>query len=148
MSSVHPPPGLHVRTATSADRDAVCALLAEATGGQGVPLPRGRAVGRAVALMQANLEVPLSIAELARRAGFAQRRLEQRMKAEMGASPQVVYRRLRLIHARKLVQESDLPVAEVALRCGYLDASAMTRAFRAEFGTTPRELRSGDQAGV
>jgi AraC-like DNA-binding protein len=32
-------------------------------------------------------------------------------------------------------------VAEIALRCGYQDASAMTRAFRSEYGTTPQNLR-------
>ena len=85
----------------------------------------------------------MSIAELARQAGLGQRGLEQRMRVELGATPQAVYRRLRLIQVRKLVLESDMPVAEVALRCGYQDASAMTRAFKAEFATTPRDLRSG-----
>ncbi|NBT32445.1 MAG: AraC family transcriptional regulator, partial [Rhodobacteraceae bacterium] len=41
----------------------------------------------------------------------------------------------------KMVQESSFAVSEIALRCGYQDASALTRAFRAEFGTTPRQLR-------
>ena len=106
-----------------------------------LPPPRNRAVRRAVTIMQANLETPLSIRELARQSGIGQRRLEQRMRADLGASPQSVYRRLRLIQARKLILESDMPVSEVALRCGYQDASAMTRAFKMEFSTTPRQLR-------
>ena len=117
----------------------------EATGPQDAPLARGRTVARAVALMQANLESPLSIAALARAVGRGQRDLEARMRAELGATPQAVYRRLRLIQARKLVLESDLAVGEVALRCGYQDASAMTRAFRAEFEVTPRALRRTDR---
>jgi AraC-like DNA-binding protein len=32
-------------------------------------------------------------------------------------------------------------VAEIAIRCGYTDASAMARAFRAEFGLSIRQLR-------
>ena len=64
------------------------------------------------------------------------------MKGELGATPQAVYRRLRLIQARKLVLETVLSVSEIALRCGYDDPSALTRAFKAEFGTTPRSLRS------
>jgi transcriptional regulator GlxA family with amidase domain len=116
-------------------------MSAEATAGPGGPVSRSRSVGRAVAAMQANLETPLSIAQLARKSGLGQRRLEDRMRAEFGATPQAIYRRLRLTHARKLVQESDMPVAEVALRSGYQDASAMTRAFKAEFAITPRDLR-------
>ncbi|MFW8633804.1 GlxA family transcriptional regulator [Cribrihabitans pelagius] len=114
----------------------------EATGSQDPILARGKPVARAVAAMQANLETPLPIAAIARAAGRSQKELEARMKAELGATPQAVYRRLRLIEARRLVLETRLSVAEIALRCGYEDPSALTRAFRAEFATTPRRLRA------
>lgn len=114
----------------------------EATETQDPILARSKPVARAVAVMQANLEAPLPIAAVARKAGRSQKDLEARMKAELGATPQAVYRRLRLIQARKLVLETILSVSEIALRCGYDDPSALTRAFRAEFGTTPRSLRS------
>ncbi|MDE4061101.1 MULTISPECIES: GlxA family transcriptional regulator [Rhodobacterales] len=115
----------------------------EATGGQVIPLARSRSLVRAIDLMQANLEMPLPIGEVARRVGRSQKDLEARMKAELGAPPQAVYRRLRLIQARKLVLETTLSVAEISLRCGYEDPSAMTRAFRQEFGSTPRQMRRG-----
>lgn len=105
-------------------------------------LSRSRSVARAVGLMQANLEAPLTIARIAREVGRSQKDLEQRIKRDLGTTPQAVYRRLRLLMARKLVLETDLAVSEIALRCGYQDASAMTRAFRGEFGTSPRALRS------
>lgn len=114
--------------------------------GEGEPqrarLSRNRVVARALAVMQANLERPLGIAELARRIGRGQKDLEQRFRRDLDAPPRTVYRRLRLVRARALITETDLPVSEVALRCGYTDASAMTRAFRGEFGTTPRALRA------
>lgn len=116
-------------------------MAAEATDTQDPILARSRPVARAVALMQANLETPLPIAEVARQTGRSQKDLERRMRADLGATPQAVYRRLRLIKARKLVLETVLTVSEIALRCGYDDPSALTRAFRAEFGTTPRSLR-------
>lgn len=117
----------------------------EATGDQGAILARSKLVARAIAVMQANLEVPLSIAAVARQTGRSQRDLETRMKADLGATPQAVYRRLRLIQARKLVLETDTSVAEIAQRCGYEDPSALTRAFRLEFGTTPRAMRTQAQ---
>lgn len=100
-----------------------------------------RQVNRALALMQEHLEEPLPIAEIARRSGRTQKALEQRMRSDFGATPQTVYRRLRLNLARKLARESDLSVAEISLRCGYRNPAAMTRAFKAEFGTTLRALR-------
>ena len=65
------------------------------------------------------------------------------MKADLGATPAAVYRRLRLIQARRLLLETDITVSEVATRSGYEDPSALTRAFRNEFATTPRALRKG-----
>ncbi|SDD44837.1 GlxA family transcriptional regulator [Ruegeria marina] len=115
----------------------------------GTPAAVGqRSVNKAVMLMQDNLERPLTIAEIARRAGCTQKTLEARMLAELDASPQAVYRRLRLNLARKLVTETDQPVSEIAGRCGYENASAMTRAFRAEFGQPPRSLRNGGQTAA
>ncbi|MGR3761149.1 GlxA family transcriptional regulator [Roseobacteraceae bacterium NS-SX3] len=115
----------------------------EATGPKDAILARAKPVARAVAVMQENLEAPLTVDEVARRTGRSRKDLERRMKAELGATPQAVYRRLRLIQARKLVLETDMSVAEIALRSGYGDPSALTRAFRAEFSATPRVLRQG-----
>ena len=105
--------------------------------------PSGRLVQRAVGVMQENIEEPLSIAAVARLVGATQKGLEQGMAVEMKATPQAVYRRLRLAQARKLVLETDLKIAEIAGRCGYDNASAMTRAFREEFGAAPRDMRNG-----
>lgn len=104
--------------------------------------PTARVVARALALMQDNLEAPLTVSAIAKRLGRSQKTLEQAFAADLGASPRTVYRRIRLNAARRLVEAGEMPVAEVALRAGYADAAAFTRAFRQEFGTTPRALRS------
>lgn len=109
--------------------------------GSAFPKLRGRLVNRAVDLMQENLEHPLSIPQLARMAGSTQKTLETRMQAALQATPQAVYGRLRLNQARRLVLETNQPVSEIAARCGYENASAMTRAFKSVFRQTPRELR-------
>ncbi|WP_254436216.1 GlxA family transcriptional regulator [Ruegeria arenilitoris] len=100
-------------------------------------------VNRALTLMQANLETPLPIKEIARKIGCSQKRLEGRIQAELKTTPQALYRRLRLNLARKLAEETEQSIAEIAGRCGYENASAMTRAFKAEFGQTPTAFRSG-----
>ncbi|MCK8463735.1 GlxA family transcriptional regulator [Aliiroseovarius sp. S1339] len=93
--------------------------------------------------MEANIETPLPIPELARRSGCRQRDLEQRFERHFGASPQKVYRRLRLNSARRMLEAGGLSIAEVALRAGYADASAFSRAFRVEFGLSPRVVARG-----
>ena len=102
---------------------------------------RSRTVARAIALMRSALEDPLPIGEIARRLGRTQRDLETRFKRDISADPRTVYRRLRLAEARTLSQFTELPVSEIAIRCGYRNPSALTRAFRQEFGTTPRAMR-------
>jgi len=110
--------------------------------GLSIAAPKSKAIQRAIAIMRENLEEPLTVVALARRVGQSQRRLQHGFQRELGATPRTVYRRLRLLSARKLVEESDLPVAEIAVRSGYSNPAAMTRAFSAEFGLTPRAIRS------
>lgn len=105
------------------------------------PDRRGGIAARAVDLMRANIEEPLPIAQLAQQLGRSQKHLERQTLARLGAAPQVIYRRIRLERARGLALETAISVAEIAVRCGYQDASAMTRAFRSEYGTTPQALR-------
>ena len=118
-------------------------------GGPVPPEARGRAnlVDAGVALMRQNLEEPLSIPALARKLGCTQRKLESRFQQRLNASPRKFYQRLRLQAARRMMTETGGSVAEIALRCGYADASAMTRAYRLEFGSTPMATRAAHQLG-
>jgi transcriptional regulator GlxA family with amidase domain len=108
----------------------------------GTRQPKTQIVGRALTIMQENLEDPVSIETLAKQLGRSQRDLERSMGKDLGATPQTVYRRLRLNLARKLVLETALPVSEIAIRSGYRDPSALTRALREEFGRSPRDMRA------
>ncbi|QUJ75993.1 GlxA family transcriptional regulator [Sulfitobacter albidus] len=103
--------------------------------------PDDSPVARALRIMQANLETPLPIGEIARRIGCSQRRIEARVRAELQTTPQALYRRQRLALVRRLAEETDYSIVEIAGRSGYESASAMTRAFRAEFGRTPSAFR-------
>jgi len=118
-------------------------------GGPTHPEAKGRInlVDAGVALMRQNLEEPLSIPALARRLGCTQRKLEQRFQQRLNDSPRKFYQRLRLQAARRMLTETGSSVAEIALRCGYGDASAMTRAFGRQFGSTPTATRAAHQLG-
>ncbi len=115
----------------------------EATGQHMVSEQRySQVITRALTLMQVNLEDPLPIPKVAKALGRTQRNLENRFRAELGATPAQVYKRLRLGLARKLVEETELSISEIAVRSGYVNPSAMTRAFRLEFEHSPRTFRS------
>ncbi len=105
--------------------------------------PQGgdRRIRTALSEMEANIERPLPIAEISRRAGCRQKDLERRFKRSFGASPRKVYQRIRLNAALNLVEYTALDLAEVATRTGYNNASAFARAFRETFGQSPRALR-------
>ncbi|WP_289041577.1 helix-turn-helix domain-containing protein [uncultured Aliiroseovarius sp.] len=115
-----------------------------ATAPQAMARVRGdRRVDACLREMEANIEAPIPLPVLARQVGCRQRDLEQRFQKHFGATPQKVYRRLRLNAARRMLESGGLSIAEVALRAGYGDASAFSRAFRTEFGLTPRDVARG-----
>ena len=58
-------------------------------------------------------------------------------RSEWGLSPQAWLAERRISHVRKWLAESDLPIAELALRAGYADQSALTRAMQRLTGLTP-----------
>ncbi len=98
-------------------------------------------VTRATALMRKHLEAPLALDALARALGTSSRTLTRRCQGALNLTPGALYRHLRLSAARQLVESSTLPVSEIALRCGYDDPSALTRAFRTRFGRSPQQMR-------
>ena len=52
--------------------------------------------------------------------------------------------RLRLAHAHTMLSDVrlvDLPVAEIAIRCGFADPSHFARRFRQRFGQSPSQFR-------
>ena len=107
-----------------------------------IELDQGTALAaKAVNLMRENLEHPLSVPQILSTLGATRAQLEQTFRREFGAPPKTVYRRLRLTAARRYAEQSRLSVAEIAVRTGYHNPSAMTRAFRQEFGISPSELR-------
>jgi transcriptional regulator GlxA family with amidase domain len=111
-------------------------------GGAPLPgLPDDKVVRAAAALMRRNVEAPLPIARIARGVGLGQRALEQLFRRKTGHSPAQIYRSIRLAEARRRLESTRDPVAEIAGRCGYADATAMARAFKAEFGLSPTALR-------
>lgn len=98
-------------------------------------------VRRALGLMRNSVERPLPLDQLAHRLSCQPRTLDRHFRARLGAPPGTVYRHIRLAAARKLIEDSDLSISEISLRCGYDSPAALTRAMGRLYGVTPSALR-------
>mgnify|MGYP002656200075 CR=1 FL=1 len=95
-----------------------------------------------VALMEANLEDPLPINELARYAGRSRRQIERLFNDQLGTTPQRHYLELRVTEARRLLQHSSLSIMEVGVACGFVSPSHFSKCYAAYFGHRPsKEIR-------
>lgn len=100
-----------------------------------------RLTARASALMEQNLETPLTITEIARRCGTGPRRLQMQFRDRLGTTPQAHYLTLRLSEARRLVTDTEMALMDVGLATGFASQSSFARAFRTAFGVSARSLR-------
>ena len=105
-------------------------------------------VARAMGLALQTLAQNLGMSELARRSGVSRRKLELRFRAAYGRGPSEEIRALRLEHARRLLVETELTVAEVSARVGGGSVQAFTTLFRRASGCPPAEFRKRLRAGI
>src|SRR5690349_1588724 len=79
---------------------------------------------RAMRLMEANIETPVSIEAIAADVGVGARELQRRFSSRLGTSPKAFYTDLRLTLARRLLESTDRSVSAVATACGLVSGSA------------------------
>jgi transcriptional regulator GlxA family with amidase domain len=96
----------------------------------------------ALELMESNIATPLDRAAIASRIGLSTRQIDRLFASLLGSSFADHYRTIRLERARNLLLQSTLPITEVALACGFANASHFSRAYSAMFGTPPRRDRA------
>jgi transcriptional regulator GlxA family with amidase domain len=83
----------------------------------------------------------LSVATLAERACMSPRNFARAFHKELGATPASYVERLRVEHARTLLESSPAPVAAIAVECGFGTVETFRRAFQRRVGTSPNEYR-------
>jgi transcriptional regulator GlxA family with amidase domain len=87
------------------------------------------------------LHEPLDVAAMSRHAGVSPRTFARRFREETGTTPLQWLLAQRVLEARRLLEESDLPVDEVAWRAGFGTAASLRDHFRRATSTTPTAYR-------
>jgi transcriptional regulator GlxA family with amidase domain len=93
-----------------------------------------------------NLDAPLTVEDLAERAGMSSRHFTRAFVAETGTTPFKAVERLRIEVARQRVQSSSEAIERVAQSTGFRDPERMRRAFIRAFGQPPQSLRRAARA--
>ena len=99
----------------------------------------------AVEVARRRFAEPIEVADLASAADMSIAQLERTARRVLGLSPKQLVMRFRLEEGLRLLTTTDLPITEVAHRCGYYDQSAFSRHFRAVVGTPPAAYRHGQR---
>ncbi|GAA0575189.1 AraC family transcriptional regulator [Caenispirillum bisanense] len=117
----------------------------QAIGGPAAPSRRpARAEARvaaACAYIEAHLDEPLSLTDVARHAAVSVSTLQRLFRDVVGLSVGDHLRRLRMDRARRLLEHDGASVTEAALVAGYGSAANFATAFKRLYGLTPSECR-------
>jgi AraC family transcriptional regulator len=98
--------------------------------------------------IHAHLSQDLALATLAQQAGFSPYHFARLFRQTTGESPHEFVMRLRIEQAQRLLAQRDVPLAQVALACGFANQSHFTQAFKRQLGLTPRAYRQARAIGA
>jgi AraC family transcriptional regulator len=116
-------------------------LLASLLRGQLAGSASPSCVSRARDFLDSCVDRRPSLEEIARVAGVHPVHLATRFRQTVGCTLGDYNRRVRIDRAQRQLLESESPIAEIALLCGFSDQSHFTRTFRAETGMPPAAFR-------
>ena len=104
-------------------------------------------LAQVIGQMEANIEEPISPAQLAAEVGMSARQLERLFRRYLNRSPKRYYMELRLQKARNLLMQTEMSVINVAMACGFASPSHFSKCYRAHYQTTPYRERGTSGGG-
>ena len=132
--------GLEATTALAG----LLALVAQASTGREMPLsgrPCSRRTRLVVAYLRDHFDRKITLTDLAALAQINPYVLLRQFRRDTGVTPHDYLRAYRVYRARRFIQQG-VPLADVALRCGFSDQSHLNRQFKQSLGLSPRHFRS------
>jgi transcriptional regulator GlxA family with amidase domain len=109
------------------------------------PLPRtdeAPTLEPLLAWLITTLDQPHTVESLAARAHMSERTFARRFRAETGATPHDWLTAQRLLLARRLLEDTELGIETIAVRCGFGNAAALRHHFTRKVGATPQAYRT------
>src|SRR5215469_13084991 len=113
----------------------------EAAPGTPAWLGTSATVRRALRLIHEGALDNLSVERLAERLGIGPRHLYRLFVQHLGASPLAVAQTRRLHFAKRLIDDTRLPMTDIALASGFGSLRRFNDAFHKTYGRAPRDLR-------
>jgi len=106
-----------------------------------VPALRPMALTRVREYVCANLGETIRVSDLAALTGMSMGRFALCFRASMGCTPHRFILRQRIEAAMRMLRDSAVPMAEVAIACGFSSQQHMTTTMRQHMGITPLKVR-------
>ena len=105
-----------------------------------------RRILTARAMIEERWSEKLTLDHLSRACGLNRAKLTRGFRDMFDCSIADALTRKRLEGARHMLLSTDLPIASIGYRCGYLNNASFTRAFARYFGAAPTQYRAGTLA--
>lgn len=99
-------------------------------------------VALALRIIRERAREGIDVGDVLRAVPISRRVLESRFKKLVGRTPHAEILRVRLLRVQQLLVETDLPIATIAQRTGFVHAEYLTVAFKRESGLAPSVYRS------
>lgn len=104
-------------------------------------------VARALRLIDEGVLDEHGVEALAARLGVGDRHLRRLFREQVGVPPAAIASTRRVHFAKRLIEDTDLPMGRIALAAGYHNVRRFNAAVRTSFQRTPSEIRRRRGAG-
>jgi transcriptional regulator GlxA family with amidase domain len=91
--------------------------------------------------LEENISIPVTVSDLAKRAGMGERTFMRRFKKATGNTPVSSLQQLRIENARRLLETSSMTIEEITFKSGYEDVSSFRKLFKKHTGLSPSAYR-------
>ncbi|MFC6669952.1 GlxA family transcriptional regulator [Marinobacterium aestuariivivens] len=92
-------------------------------------------------LMEANIEEPLGMEEIAGLVNLSRRQIERLFHRHIESTPSKYYLELRITRARRLLLQTNESIAAIAVACGFVSTTHFSHCYRDYFGVSPTQAR-------
>ena len=111
------------------------------------PEEHSPAIAKVIDWLRQHIQDDLSVTELADVAGLSPSYFRRCFHREVGSSPRDYVTQLRIEQAKRMLEQTDRSITEIAMELGYNTSAYFTAVFHRETGTTPSDYRRQVKAG-